>query len=51
MFQSVLTNVSSFLISPKTQHTIDTYTVVEEKLLSEGGFAYVYRVHDIKNPA
>lgn len=29
---------------------INEYSVIVEKLLSEGGYAYVYRVHDEKKP-
>lgn len=30
---------------------INDYTVVEERLLSEGGYAYIFQVHDWADPS
>eukprot|EP00424_Heterocapsa_rotundata_P005764 CAMPEP_0168706450 /NCGR_PEP_ID=MMETSP0503-20121227/40596_1 /TAXON_ID=89963 /ORGANISM="Heterocapsa rotundata, Strain SCCAP K-0483" /LENGTH=69 /DNA_ID=CAMNT_0008752687 /DNA_START=11 /DNA_END=216 /DNA_ORIENTATION=+ len=41
---SLLSNVG--VVAPKQEYEIDGRVVVQEQLLSEGGFGYVYRARD-----
>jgi hypothetical protein len=49
MFQSILGNVQSLFKGANRQYQINNFEVTEEELLSEGGYAYIYRVHETQN--
>ena len=48
MISNLFSNVKSILGSAQT-YSIGEYNVVEEALISEGGYAFVYRVSDVKD--
>ncbi len=49
MFKNIMNTMKSYVVAP-TKHKINAYEVVEELLIAEGGYAYVYRVSDMSNP-
>ncbi|CDW85463.1 protein kinase domain containing protein [Stylonychia lemnae] len=51
MFQNLLGGITSMLKGQGKIYVVQNYTLVEEALLSEGGFAYVYRVHELNDPS
>ena len=48
MISNIFSNVKNMLGSSKN-YNINEYHVVEEELISEGGYAFVYRVSDVKD--
>ncbi len=50
MFQNMFSSILTYM-TPPTRYQINDRTLLQEVLISEGGYAYVYRVSDISNTA
>eukprot|EP00347_Sterkiella_histriomuscorum_P014079 403362242 len=51
MLQNLFTGVSSMIFGGQSrQYQLNNYTLIEDQLLAEGGYGYVYQVHELNNP-
>lgn len=46
IIQKMFSGLASWFSTTTTTYEIGSYTVIEEEKISEGGYAYVYRVRD-----